>query len=467
MKVITKMNIVLLMLLMAFTNISAQINLDIKDCAQSDVDYIVKINVDFEGRKFVPAYTPDICSGDPIGLEYTAYHEHTVKGPIERIEIPEVCRGAGIDYGNIEIKFTRPDGSQATEGRAAGNSIEDKYALNGSHHKVLSARIVSIKRVDGVEESDCVYGGPEPQFPGRPECSKNCIRYRTNFGEDSWKTICVNDSEENIGGAIPRVVQKLKDGYYVFDLYIADRDGNEILAGKDLSRFPEAQIGYTNGGNVETGCVGWQNLSIITLTDEAGDRLRAGGCTFIKEGPGTNAGKIFCSRCEPGQQLIIEKVLNEGVFLISGVVLLSFGKNTIGSGITKIGAGASVTRVISGIPKNISENICQDYTAPTGKSANTPEEGKSESNVLDFNLFITPNPAKDHVYLHYQFLKNKSFTVFVSDLQGRQVVHKNYGQKDSKMHKEYIDISHLSPGIYILGLDQGNGNTKQTKFVVQ
>ncbi len=445
-------------------NLSAQVELDLKGCGQSSAKYLVKVNVDALAYAW-NTLCPTSANEPSVLFSYTKYSEKEIDGPIEKIEYIEQCVGGNWFWGPGGIKVTH-NGGRETFLRSVGNSI-DNDRLNNHNNASISSKIVSIKRVDGVEESDCVYGGPEPQFPGRPECSKNCIRYRTNFGEDSWKTICVNNSEENIGGAIPRVVQKLKDGYYVFDLYIADRDGNEILAGKDLSRFPEAQIGYTNGSNAETGCVGWQNLSIITLTDEAGDRLRAGGCTFIKEGPGTNAGKIFCSRCEPGQQLIIEKVLNEGVFLISGVVLLSFGKNTIGSGITKIGAGASVTRVISGIPKNISENICQDYTAPTGKSVNTPEENKSESNVLDFNLFVTPNPAKDHIYLHYQFLKNKSFTVFVSDLQGRQVVHKNYGQKDSKMHKEYIDISHLSPGIYILGLDQGNGNIKQTKFVVQ
>lgn len=63
---------------------------------------------------------------------------------------------------------------------------------------------------------------------------------------------------------------------------------------------------------------------------------------------------------------------------------------------------------------------------------------------------LGPNPAKDYLHIFFSHPSGKSFTLFITDLSGRKVYQETIDNIDC-----YIDIRHLSPGVYLVSLSDG------------
>ncbi len=439
-------------------SISAQQVLDLKGCGQSSAKYLVKVNIDAVGFK---PNSPCPADESSIVLEYTQYLEKEIDGPIEKIEYIEQCVGGNWFWGPGGIKITHKGGRE-TFMSGVGNSVNLYRELNNVNNMSTGAKIVSIKRVDGVEEPDCFYGMPEPEnyFIG---CSRNCIRYRTNAGE--WKATCVElGGGDEYRGTIPRVDRRVNtEGDVVFDLYLDPRTGGEeMLIAKDLIRFPEVERGYDKEikiGNSFASC-GWKSTGLIATTqDGLGDRK--GGCVVQPMTLGQTDAVVYCSKCSDGKKMILRGTI-DGVTAAANVFIavVTGGKGAI----VTSGVGAII---ISSNKDGMEGAICDP---PTARQANVSLDKENPGIITDElskELLAFPNPAKDHIYFNYQFTSGTQLNVTISDLMGKQVFDTTIKKSDSNIHKESINIAHLAPGVYVLNITEGGKNIKQTKFVVQ
>ncbi len=444
-------------LMMCFNHTIAQEMLDYGNCGQSNAKYIIEGYIVAEKIPFGEECSPANRYG-----RYVQYVAREMMGPIEKIEYLERCDGGNYYWGPGYIVVSGPNETASLKGY--DNSLHTDQLVNHSNVSIF-AEITSITRVDGTSEMTTCNLPPVPEYPGFPECSKNCIRFRADFGD--WITYCTDQVQGELGGAIPKVVQKVINGEIVFDLYVYDRDGNGRLAGLNLPRFPEVQIGVSNNGTGGSpNCNGWTEMTLISVTDENEEPLTPGGCTFVQPGPGGTEGSIVCSKCEEGIATVLDSSIKNGLtFAAIGITGITGIGATAGNTLLKLtGAGGAVRVVISAIGGNWGSALCGETTTDAGKSQITIP-GFADQNAK-FNLILFPNPAKDYVYLQYKFNQDKSFKVQIINLQGQEVMNKNYTPKDFKINKEYIDISQLAPGVYILALDEGNGAIKKTKFIV-
>lgn len=71
------------------------------------------------------------------------------------------------------------------------------------------------------------------------------------------------------------------------------------------------------------------------------------------------------------------------------------------------------------------------------------------------DIVIYPNPAAERIFINYRY-GNEVYMV-ISDLQGKQVINQQLGS-------EYIDISHLEKGIYIVKISE-NEKTAVAKLI--
>jgi hypothetical protein len=80
-------------------------------------------------------------------------------------------------------------------------------------------------------------------------------------------------------------------------------------------------------------------------------------------------------------------------------------------------------------------------------------------NPLHFTL--GPNPAKDYLRIFFSHPSDKSFTLLISDLTGRQVLTQIMENTD-----RFIDISKFSPGVYLVSLSDGT-DVLNKKLIVE
>lgn len=78
------------------------------------------------------------------------------------------------------------------------------------------------------------------------------------------------------------------------------------------------------------------------------------------------------------------------------------------------------------------------------------------------NLSISPNPASNHVRISNNVGRDAYVRATVHDLSGKVVADKNL-----QSHSDYIDISHLNPGIYLVRTESRGGNVFSQKIVKQ
>lgn len=78
-------------------------------------------------------------------------------------------------------------------------------------------------------------------------------------------------------------------------------------------------------------------------------------------------------------------------------------------------------------------------------------------------LFFTlgPNPSKGYLRIFFAYPSDKYSELSISDLAGRKLMTETMENKD-----RVIDISHLSPGVYLVGLSDGI-NTMNKKLIVK
>lgn len=74
---------------------------------------------------------------------------------------------------------------------------------------------------------------------------------------------------------------------------------------------------------------------------------------------------------------------------------------------------------------------------------------------------IGPNPAKDYMRIFFSRQSDKSFTLIISDMTGRQLLVETKENND-----RFIDISKFSPGIYLVSLSDGT-NVLNKKLIVE
>lgn len=89
--------------------------------------------------------------------------------------------------------------------------------------------------------------------------------------------------------------------------------------------------------------------------------------------------------------------------------------------------------------------------------------GLDEENLNDFNLF--PNPAENVLNIRFDQQLGSPTTIVVSDVSGKQVIEQQI-QAAKGNNLVVLDVESLSPGIYMVGLNQGSF-MKTKRIVIQ
>jgi hypothetical protein len=96
------------------------------------------------------------------------------------------------------------------------------------------------------------------------------------------------------------------------------------------------------------------------------------------------------------------------------------------------------------------------YAVRLDKQGNTVK--LQEPNSDEEEYLLTPNPAKDYLYLHNGQNAPVKYTIF--DLGGRVCFNgEGFGNLE-------INTSYLSPGLYFMEIDSGKVRTKLKPFVI-
>lgn len=80
-----------------------------------------------------------------------------------------------------------------------------------------------------------------------------------------------------------------------------------------------------------------------------------------------------------------------------------------------------------------------------------------ENKEIINNFFLYPNPAKDKLNLIYSITEHVELFFEVYDLNGKQVMHTNLGEKQMGFYTQSFDISTLSKGFYFARLVSNKG----------
>lgn len=108
----------------------------------------------------------------------------------------------------------------------------------------------------------------------------------------------------------------------------------------------------------------------------------------------------------------------------------------------------------------VNQNNCLD----TSSSVEVICTGLSDiSSLMSFT--VQPNPAKDLIYVNYELNASTSVHLSVIDMTGQRVAEVVNTTEESGLHKHYLSITDLAPGIYLLNFmsDSGSFNTKFVK----
>lgn len=85
-------------------------------------------------------------------------------------------------------------------------------------------------------------------------------------------------------------------------------------------------------------------------------------------------------------------------------------------------------------------------------------------NLADQSMVVYPNPAKNQVKIAYSTDFGRNLNLSVFDLQGKEVLGKSI---EAAYSREYLDISALSAGYYIVQLRSDNGKVSRTRLLVE
>ena len=93
--------------------------------------------------------------------------------------------------------------------------------------------------------------------------------------------------------------------------------------------------------------------------------------------------------------------------------------------------------------------------------------GIKEAMAQAIGIEMYPNPAHGSVDVVFATSASQKLSLEVVDMAGRAVYAHSYGAGSSGIHREQIDISALSPGVYQVRITDGHGATGVKKLVVQ
>ena len=92
-------------------------------------------------------------------------------------------------------------------------------------------------------------------------------------------------------------------------------------------------------------------------------------------------------------------------------------------------------------------------------------EIKNTQNESDFQVMVYPNPSNGQINLGLHLNNTDVFTFFLSDLNGKTILHKELGVLDRGENQFELNLSNLKPGIYFYQLI-GSHSQAKGKFII-
>ncbi len=195
----------------------------------------------------------------------------------------------------------------------------------------------------------------------------------------------------------------------------------------------------------------------------------------------------FAEIMKSGDSATVSKLLSEKIAKalsekMAAKLLAQKGamKNLVMSAVTDLAASAPninalvpvlVVNTLSGVPDSLVFwfDPSPELESILGSGTNTlvPPAQVSESGALT-SLSITPNPATSAATLHYTLTGERSLAVSLYDITGNKVLDAaRLGRGEAGSGELHLDLSHLTPGIYILAATTNHGEQLIQRIVVE
>jgi hypothetical protein len=88
------------------------------------------------------------------------------------------------------------------------------------------------------------------------------------------------------------------------------------------------------------------------------------------------------------------------------------------------------------------------------------QEWLSKTNAWELNIF--PNPTSSTLTVRFNLPQSDQVSIKLHDMQGKLILSKNLGAKESGKHQEIIDLTNIAQGTYVCRISgQQNEITKQ------
>lgn len=123
-------------------------------------------------------------------------------------------------------------------------------------------------------------------------------------------------------------------------------------------------------------------------------------------------------------------------------------------------SGATMRDHIATAPGDYTVTISRSGCSATSSPVSVSQTGSRQPGITSFStaqgfdLLVYPNPAKDHVFVSTNGKSLGSGTVMILDLTGKTMVMRQLKDED----EVWLDVSSLSPGIYLLRYANGSHN---------
>ena len=92
--------------------------------------------------------------------------------------------------------------------------------------------------------------------------------------------------------------------------------------------------------------------------------------------------------------------------------------------------------------------------------------GNSPNETEGTGFDLIPNPARDHLDMHVSGqLRRENISIRIMDVQGKILLQQHKAANTSYLHR--LDISQLTPGLYLIVVTSENGTTETQKWIKQ
>lgn len=211
------------------------------------------------------------------------------------------------------------------------------------------------------------------------------------------------------------------------------------------------QSGFLSG-NLTVAAINSCGTSIALAKTINSLPASAGAITGLATVAGQQTGLVYS--VTPVAGLTYNWTVSGGSTIVSGQgtssIIVTWGNN---SGAVKVTAGNSCgTSAISNLPVTIG-----------AKFASSASVGITE-NVTVAPSTVFPNPARDIAYVRFNADKEYKYTIEVSDLTGKPVIHTT-GITTKGNNTVSMDIHNISNGTYIVSIFNEKGERKTLKLV--